>query len=163
MKDKFFDEDCVKRADEISSLVTEDNYKEILKDLNDGLGTVLANTAITIAEQKKLLQNAKTPSALASAIKAIAVTSGNLFHAGSSMLSWMGKKLPQRDSISDMKSVLKLSDNKNSYEILRDNSDKLAVACNLNRETGLCDSIQCGFTTVEDALQAVYKTVKEAN
>lgn len=162
MQDKFYDE-CVKRADDICSMITDENYREISKDLSDGLGTVLANTAIAIAEQKKLFQKAKTPSALVEAIKAIAVTSGNLFHAGSSMLSWIGKKLPQRDSISDMKSVLKLSDNKNSYEILRDSSDKLVVACNLNRETGLCDSIQCGFTTVEDALQAVYKTVKEAN
>lgn len=80
--------------------VTDSNFESLSEELGDSIGSILANAAISIAEQKKLLQSAKTPEALQTAIKLLAVTSGNLMHAGASMLSWMGKKLPQRDSTS---------------------------------------------------------------
>lgn len=79
--------------------VYDENFEEMSKKVNDGVGTILANAAIAIAEQKKLLQSAKTPSALTAAIKLIAVTGGNLLNAGTNMLSWAGKQLPRRDSV----------------------------------------------------------------
>ena len=81
--------------------VYDDNFSKMQKDVNDSIGAVLTNAALAIAEQKKLLQSAKNPTALTQAIKMIAITSGNLLNAGATMLSWMGKQLPKRDSIFD--------------------------------------------------------------
>lgn len=78
--------------------VYDGDFDSAMKDVNDSIGGALANAALAIAEQKKLLQSAKTPQALQTALKLIAVTGGNLLHAGSSLLSWMSRKLPQRDS-----------------------------------------------------------------
>lgn len=159
MQDKFCDE-SIKRADEICSMITDDNYREISKDLSDGLGGLLANAAISIAEQKRLLQKAKTPSALVSAIKAITVTSANLANAGAGLLSWLGNKLPRRDSL-DMDVVLHASDSKNTYEILRDSSNSFAVAKNFDSQTGLFDSVKFGFTSADEALKSLGEFIKE--
>lgn len=159
MQDKFYD-GCVKRADDICSMVTDENYKEISKDLNDGLGMMLANTAIAITEQKKLLQKAKTPSALVAAIKAIAVTSANLTNAGMGLMSWLGNKLPRRDSL-DMDVVLEAHDSKNTYEILRDSSNSFAVLRNFDSKTGLFDSVKFGFTSADEALKSLGEFIKE--
>lgn len=79
--------------------VYDENFEELRKDVDDSVGTILANAAISIAEQKRLLQTANTPKALESALRLIAVTGGNLINAGAHILSWMGKQLPHRDSL----------------------------------------------------------------
>ena len=78
--------------------VTDENYTAMQKEVSDSILGILSNAAIAIAEQKKLLQSAKTPQALQSAVKLIAVTGGNLLHAGVGMLTWAGNTLTKRDS-----------------------------------------------------------------
>ena len=78
--------------------VTDENFEAVQKDVSDSILGILANAAIAIAEQKKLLQSAKTPTALQSAVKLIAVTGGNLLHAGVGMLNWASNALTRRDS-----------------------------------------------------------------
>lgn len=82
--------------------VYDGNFEAVSKSVNDGVIGMLANAGIAIAEQKKLLQSAKTPEALQNAIKLLAVTAGNLVSAGTGLLKWMGKQLPQRDSTDDV-------------------------------------------------------------
>ena len=74
------------------------NFQGIQKGVNDSLGGLLMNAGMALAEQKKLLNSAKTPEALQTALKLIGVTAGNLAGASTRMLSWMGKQLPKRDS-----------------------------------------------------------------
>lgn len=180
MKQLFDSKELEEQTNEISSMISDDNFLEVSKDLNDGIGSILANTAIAIAEQKKLFQKAKTPSALAEAIKLLAVTSANLMNAGASMMSWMGKQLPQRDSIKDARGdyglgflswlanglshrdtidgkeiILTAKDSKNSYAILKCDAENFAISCNYDFETGLSDSMQYGFRTVDNALTAL--------
>lgn len=85
--------------DVVPDVITNSNFVSVKSDLNDAIGGLLANVGISILEQKKLLQNAKTPLALQAAIKLLAVTGGNLLCAGTGMLSWLANSLPQRDSV----------------------------------------------------------------
>lgn len=78
--------------------VTDANFEEVQKQVSDSIMGILANAAIAIAEQKKLLQSAKNPDALKSAVKLVAVTGGNLLHAGVGMLNWASNTLTRQDS-----------------------------------------------------------------
>lgn len=163
-------EDLPKREIE----VTDSNFKSIQADLNDSIGGLLANLGIAIAEQKKLLQSAKTPLALQAVIKAIAVLSGNLMGAGTSMLSWMANKLPQRDSASvkdvdtEKMGVGKVL-SKQGYEVnfqtlnggtnysilFRPVEGDFMLAIGYNNLTGDWDSGEYGFATFDLANSAL--------
>lgn len=70
--------------------------------VDDSLLSVLANAGIAIAEQKSLLKSAKTPEEVQTALKLIGVTTGNLLHASTSMLRWVGKNI-HKDTEIDIK------------------------------------------------------------
>lgn len=169
--------------------VYDNNFEEMSKKVNDGIGGILANAAIAIAEQKKLLQGAKTPSALTAAIKLIAVTGGNLLNAGTSMLSWASKQLPRRDSVeqeviadkggieflswlskklpkrdsvllSDCDLVMTYRDGERCYAMLhRKKTDDYALACDF---TDACDEVSVvgGFKDSASAFRELGEMLK---
>lgn len=158
-----------------------ENYLEVydgdfdlaMKDVNDSIGGALANAALAIAEQKKLLQSAKTPQALQTALKLIAVTGGNLLHAGSSLLSWMGRKLPQRDSAATETYASLISDD---YDMIVTDSDKAGrkyavvhrkgmkdyvISCGYDAETGDFGTVFGGFKTSDAAVEELSRMLKK--
>lgn len=160
-----------------------DNYLEVydgdfdraLKDVNESIGGALANAALAIAEQKKLLQSAKTPQALQTALKFIVVTGGNLLHAGTSLLSWMGKKLPQRDSVpaaqktyagivaDDYDMVMTDCDAKGrKYAVVHRKGIKdYAISCGYDAETGEFGKVFGGFKTSDAAVEELGRMLKK--
>lgn len=154
--------------------VYDGNFDLALKDVNDSIGGALANAALVIAEQKKLLQSAKTPQALQTALKLIAVTGGNLLHAGSSMLSWMGKKLPQRDSCAAAQTYAGIV--ADDYDMVAMDSDKsgrqyavvhrkgikdYAISCGYDAETGDFGTVFGGFKTSDAAVAELGRMLKK--
>lgn len=156
-----------------------DNYLEVydgdfgvaLNDVNDSIGYILTNAALSIAEQKKLLQSAKNPKALQTALKLIAVTGGNLIHAGVSMLSWMGKKLPQRDSLpvnDDLKEclfnllqnigkVLPQRDEADCDEVVHEQMDSYGNRFKITHRKDVGDyAIHCGYKADTDEFGSVF-------
>lgn len=79
--------------------VYDEKFDEALREVDDSIGSILANATISVLEQRRILQQAKTPSALVSALKLLAVTGGNLINAGTGVLKWMSTRFPHRDSI----------------------------------------------------------------
>lgn len=159
--------------------VYDENFESVSEDVNDSIGSLLANTALAIAEQKKLLQGAKTPSALTQAIKLIAVTGGNLMNAGASMLSWMGKQLPKRDAVAnkgldflswlgsklpkrdDDEVVLAVRDSKRDYAIVsRKETGDFAISCGYDEATGDFGVVNGGFESADSAFSALGKMLK---
>lgn len=153
--------------------VYDGDFASAMKDVNDSIGGALANAALAIAEQKKLLQSAKTPQALQTALKLIAVTGGNLLHAGSSLLSWMGRKLPQRDSAATETYANLISDD---YDMVVTDSDKAgrtyavvhrkgmkdyAISCGYDAETGDFGTVFGGFKTSDAAVEELGRMLKK--
>jgi hypothetical protein len=153
--------------------VYDGDFDSAMKDVNDSIGGALANAALAIAEQKKLLQSAKTPQALQTALKLIAVTGGNLLHAGSSLLSWMGRKLPQRDSAATETYANLISDD---YDMVVTDSDKAgrtyavvhrkgmkdyAISCGYDAETGDFGTVFGGFKTSDAAVEELGRMLKK--
>lgn len=85
--------ECCEGKERCEFEINDSNFAFVSAEVNDSIFGILSNLGIAIAEQKKLLQTAKTPLALQNAIKALAVTSANLVNAGTNMLSWMGERL----------------------------------------------------------------------
>ena len=153
--------------------VYDGDFDSAMKDVIDSIVGALANAALAIAEQKKLLQSAKTPQALQTALKLIAVTGGNLLHAGSSLLSWMGRKLPQRDSAATETYANLISDD---YDMVVTDSDKAgrtyavvhrkgmkdyAISCGYDAETGDFGTVFGGFKTSDAAVEELGRMLKK--
>lgn len=81
--------------------ITDSNFLAIKDDILGSLGSLLANASLSIIEQKKLLQSSRTPIGLQTALKLMGVTVGNLLHASTSMLGWMGKLLNKDEAVMD--------------------------------------------------------------
>jgi len=84
-----------------STLLNDSNFDSIKSEITDSLFGLLANAGLAVAEQKKLLQVANTPLGLQTAVKLMGVTVGNLLHASTSMLGWMGKVLSKDEIMCD--------------------------------------------------------------
>lgn len=82
-------------------LLNDSNFDSVKSEITDSLFGLLANVGLAVAEQKKLLQVANTPLGLQTAVKLMGVTVGNLLHASTSMLGWMGKVLSKDEIMYD--------------------------------------------------------------
>lgn len=134
---------------DVDCVVNDDNFNSVQAEVRDSILGILSNAAISILEQKKLLQSAKTPSALQSALKLLAVTGGNLLHAGVSVLNWAGNSL----SVHDSAGVRVLLQDSN-YALLRhSNLGDYSIVTNLDEATNTFVPVVRGIRSEKIAIE----------